>query len=68
MIDSVLFGMTCDGADVIASKIKIPSELRVGDWIAVGGMGAYTYASRSNFNGMKVSSRIFNVPQVIRDE
>lgn len=45
--------MTCDGLDVIAKNVGVPSELKVGDWLCFSGMGAYTYGSRSNFNGMK---------------
>jgi len=74
MIKSTFFGMTCnffknlkyifigDGADIIADNILVPSELRVGDWVAFGGMGSYTYAAKTTFNGMRVSNRIFNFP------
>lgn len=50
---STLFGMTCDGMDVIAQNAYVPVELDVGDWLCVSGMGAYTYGSRTEFNGMK---------------
>jgi diaminopimelate decarboxylase len=53
-----LFGMTCDGADIISKSMKLPEQLEVGDWIAMGGMGAYTYGPRSTFNGMKSTTRI----------
>jgi len=36
-----LFGMTCDGCDVIANKLSMP-EMEIGDWIVLGGMGSYT--------------------------
>ena len=51
--DSTLFGMTCDGMDVIANSIGVPASLKVSDWLCISGMGAYTYGCRSNFNGMK---------------
>jgi diaminopimelate decarboxylase len=51
--NSTLFGMTCDGMDVITKSIAVPTGLRVGDWLCVSGMGAYSYGCRSNFNGMK---------------
>lgn len=38
--------MTCDGRDVIANHVYIPSDINVGDWIIMGGMGAYTYGPR----------------------
>lgn len=55
---STLFGMTCDGMDIIASSLAVPSELKVGDWLCFSGMGAYTYGCRSQFNGMKSTERI----------
>lgn len=55
---STLFGMTCDGLDIITKSIGIPTNLKVGDWLCVSGMGAYTYGCRSNFNGMKSTERV----------
>lgn len=50
--------MTCDGMDVLAKNINLPVDLKVGDWLVFGGMGAYTVGPRSEFNGMKALSRI----------
>lgn len=50
--------MTCDGMDVITKNINTPAELQVSDWLCISGMGAYTYGSRSNFNGMKSTEKI----------
>jgi diaminopimelate decarboxylase len=50
--------MTCDGMDIITKSIGIPTDLKVGDWLCVSGMGAYTYGCRSNFNGMKSTERV----------
>lgn len=47
---SVLFGRTCDGADVINPSIELPL-LDEGDWIGVENMGAYTNVTASEFNG-----------------
>jgi diaminopimelate decarboxylase len=55
---STLFGMTCDGMDVIAKNAFVPVEMNVGDWLCVSGMGAYTYGSRTEFNGMKSIEKI----------
>lgn len=49
--------MTCDGLDVIAKGIFCP-QLNVGDWLLVGGLGAYSYGSRTEFNGMKSCDKI----------
>jgi len=46
MENSSIFGMTCDGYDVIVKNIKMP-ELEVGDWMIMNGMGAYTYGPKS---------------------
>lgn len=52
-----LFGMTCDGYDIICKNLSIPS-MNVGDWIIVGGMGSYTYGPKSSFNGMQALKKI----------
>jgi ornithine decarboxylase len=49
----VLFGRTCDSVDVIARADHM-EELEVGDWLWFPGMGAYTRATASEFNGFPV--------------
>ena len=49
LLPSVLAGPTCDSIDVIAENLMLP-ELRVGDLIVGRQMGAYTWASASEFN------------------
>jgi len=63
--NSTLFGMTCDGMDIIANNISVPTDMQVGDWLCISGMGAYTYGCRTNFNGMKSTERIFDWPTVV---
>ena len=46
---SVLAGPTCDSIDVIADDIELPA-LDVGDLVVGRVMGAYTWASASEFN------------------
>ena len=41
-----LFGMTCDGRDVIANHLMVPDNMEVGDWMSMGGMGSYTFGPR----------------------
>lgn len=48
-LPSVLAGPTCDSIDVIAENLMLP-ELKVGDLIIGRAMGAYTWASASEFN------------------
>jgi ornithine decarboxylase len=49
---SVLAGPTCDSIDVIDDNIMMP-ELEVGDLIVGRMMGAYTWASATDFNFFK---------------
>ena len=48
-LPAVLAGPTCDSIDVIAENLMLP-ELRQGDLIVGRAMGAYTWASASEFN------------------
>ncbi len=48
-LPSVLAGPTCDSIDVIAENLLLP-ELKAGDLIVGRAMGAYTWASASEFN------------------
>ncbi len=48
-LPSVLAGPTCDSIDVIAENLMLP-ELKPGDLIIGRAMGAYTWASASEFN------------------
>jgi ornithine decarboxylase len=50
---STLFGPTCDGLDTVMRDVPL-CEMEVGDWILFAGMGAYTLAAGSDFNGMNV--------------
>ena len=46
---SVLAGPTCDSIDVIAENVLLP-KLKPGDLIIGRNMGAYTWATASEFN------------------
>ncbi|MBK7251150.1 MAG: type III PLP-dependent enzyme [Gammaproteobacteria bacterium] len=49
LLPAVLAGPTCDSIDVIAENLMLP-ELKAGDLIVGRAMGAYTWASSSEFN------------------
>ncbi len=49
MYPSVLAGPTCDSIDVINETVELP-ELDMGDLVVGRAMGAYTWASASDFN------------------
>lgn len=55
---ATLFGHTCDSADCIAEDIELP-ELKVGDYLEVHNMGAYTIVSASKFNGFPMPVRFY---------
>jgi ornithine decarboxylase len=46
---SVLAGPTCDSIDVVREKLDLP-KLEIGDLVVGRAMGAYTWASASEFN------------------
>lgn len=48
-LPSVLAGPTCDGLDVIAENLMLPL-LKAGDLLVGRAMGAYTWASATEFN------------------
>jgi ornithine decarboxylase len=52
---STLFGPTCDSYDTLGLQ-KIPDDIKVGDWILLPNMGAYTNAGAIEFNGIKCAS------------
>lgn len=64
-MEATIFGMTCDGLDVIASEVVIPRSIDIGDWLIFGGMGAYTYSMLSYFNSMNSCSKILVVENEI---
>lgn len=47
----MLFGPTCDGADALPVPFDLPADIKVGDWIEFGMLGAYSLANRTAFNG-----------------
>lgn len=49
--DFVLFGPTCDSADHMKGPFRLPSDMREGDWIELGQLGAYAACLGSRFNG-----------------
>jgi ornithine decarboxylase len=46
-----LYGPTCDSADVMRGPFVLPANIREGDWIEIGQLGAYGTCMRTAFNG-----------------
>jgi len=45
------YGPTCDDADYMEGPFLLPADIKAGDWIEVGMLGAYGAAMRTAFNG-----------------
>ena len=45
------FGPTCDSADRMEGPFWLPADMREGDWIEIGQLGAYGACLRTQFNG-----------------
>ncbi len=54
------FGPTCDSLDSMAGPFHLPGDVREGDWIEIGHLGAYGQAIASRFNGFH-SDRVLAV-------
>jgi ornithine decarboxylase len=50
-MDFELFGPTCDSADYLRGPVRLPADMREGDWIELGQLGAYGACLRTGFNG-----------------
>ncbi len=49
--DFELFGPTCDSVDRMRGPFALPQDVREGDWIEIGQLGAYGTCLRTAFNG-----------------
>jgi ornithine decarboxylase len=47
-----LFGPTCDGTDVLPGQVELPDDIRPGDYLEFGNLGAYSLSGRTSFNGL----------------
>lgn len=46
-----LFGPTCDSSDEMPGTVELPADIRVGDHIEFGSIGAYSLSGKTDFNG-----------------
>jgi ornithine decarboxylase len=51
MMDFTIYGPTCDNTDQLPLPVRLPADMREGDWIEFGQIGAYSNALASRFNG-----------------
>lgn len=55
-----LYGPTCDASDVLPGEVELPADLRAGDQLEFGQIGAYSLSGRTRFNGL-YSDRIVHI-------
>ena len=55
-----LYGPTCDSADFMKGPFVLPNNLKEGDYIEIGQLGAYALTFRTKFNGF-YSDKIYEV-------
>lgn len=49
--DRIVFGPTCDSVDRLPGDIPLPETISEGDYVLTEGMGAYSTATNTPFNG-----------------
>ncbi len=54
----MLFGPTCDSADVMPGPFLLPDDVAEGDWIEIGQLGAYGACLATRFNGFDASRTV----------
>ena len=47
----VVFGPTCDSIDQLPDPLSLPDDLAEEDYLLIAGMGAYSFATVTRFNG-----------------
>jgi ornithine decarboxylase len=50
-VERVVFGPTCDSIDRLPDPLPLPGDMEEGDHLLIDGMGAYTRALSTPFNG-----------------
>ncbi|MBI1219206.1 MAG: type III PLP-dependent enzyme [Rhodobacteraceae bacterium] len=50
-VNRIVFGPTCDSVDRLPGDIALPGDMEEGDYVLFHGMGAYSMATNTRFNG-----------------
>lgn len=58
------FGPTCDNIDYMKGPFYLPEDVREGDWIEIGQLGAYGFAMRTGFNGFYADTTVAILPSM----
>ena len=55
-----LHGPTCDSTDTLPGPVPLPVDIRAGDYLEFGNIGAYSLSGRTDYNGY-YSDRIVSI-------
>ncbi len=55
------FGPTCDSLDTMKGPFFLPSDMKEGDYIEIGQLGAYGRTMATRFNGFTIANRVVAV-------
>jgi ornithine decarboxylase len=58
LMEFSFYGPTCDDLDHMAGPFDLPADVKAGDYIEVGMLGAYGCAMRTGFNGFGTQDRV----------
>jgi ornithine decarboxylase len=47
----IVFGPTCDSIDRLPEPVRLPADMAEEDYLIFAGMGAYSHAIATRFNG-----------------
>jgi len=50
-VSRIVFGPTCDSVDRLPGEVALPADLEEGDFVVWQGMGSYSAATNTRFNG-----------------
>jgi len=53
-------GPTCDSTDTLPGPVPLPADIRAGDYLEFGNIGAYSISGRTDYNGY-YSDRIVTI-------
>ena len=62
-IEFSFYGPTCDDLDRMAGPFELPADVKAGDYIEIGMLGAYGCAMRTGFNGFGMAETV-----IVEDE
>ncbi|MFN6979953.1 MAG: type III PLP-dependent enzyme, partial [Gemmobacter sp.] len=49
--ERIVFGPTCDSVDRLPGDVAMPGDVAEGDYVLFHGLGAYSTATNTRFNG-----------------